>query len=124
MKNLPRKTTKIHSSGWAPRAGGGAVDLAGIPDSGCLILQPQGVQQTGSCFGEPAADLLMTGPFQLLQGLLMATETGRPISNIRFRTLQAISVSAFCAFGSRARSRSPMIDLYLKKVFSTVPWRW
>ena len=54
----------------------------------------------------------------------MANEAGRPRSVIRFRMLHAITASASCAFECRARSRSPMIDLYLKKVFSTRACRW
>ena len=54
----------------------------------------------------------------------MANEAGRPRSVIRFRMLHAITASASCALEWRARSRSPMIDLYLKKTFSTRACRW
>ena len=40
------------------------------------------------------------------------------------RMLYAITASASCAFEWRSRSRSPMIDLYLKKAFSTRACRW
>ena len=46
-------------------------------------------------------------------------DAGRPSSVIRFRMLHAITASVSWAFACRARSRSPMIDLYRKKAFST-----
>ena len=54
----------------------------------------------------------------------IANETGRPSSVIRFRMLHAITASESWAFEWRARSWSPMIDLYLKKAFSTRACRW
>ncbi len=56
--------------------------------------------------------------------LSIAQDADEPSSVIRFRMLQASSASVFCAFECRVRSRVPMIDLYLKKAFTTVPWRW
>ena len=52
----------------------------------------------------------------------IAKEVGRPISAIRFRMLQAIIASVSWDSWDRARSRWPMIDLYLKKTFSTRTW--
>ena len=49
----------------------------------------------------------------------IANEAGRPTSVMRFRMLHAIAASVSWAMGCRARSRPPMIDLYLKKAFST-----
>ena len=54
----------------------------------------------------------------------MANEAGRPSSVMRFRMLHAIAASLSWAMGCRARSRPPMIDLYLKKAFSTRACRW
>lgn len=54
----------------------------------------------------------------------VANEVGRPSSVMRFRMLHAIAASVSCALGCRARSRSPMIDLYRKKAFSTRACRW
>ena len=55
---------------------------------------------------------------------LIANEAGRPSLVSRFRMLHAIIASASCASECRARSRSPMIDLYRKKAFSTRACRW
>ena len=54
----------------------------------------------------------------------VANEAGRPSSVMRFRMLHAIAASVSWAMGCRARSRPPMIDLYLKKAFSTRACRW
>ena len=51
----------------------------------------------------------------------IATDVGRPCSNIRLRMLQPRITSVFWVSGSRDRSQSPIIVLYLKKVFSTLP---
>ena len=49
----------------------------------------------------------------------MAYESGLPRSVIRFKMWHAMSTSACCPPGARARRRSPMIDLYRKTAFST-----
>ncbi len=77
----------------------------------------------GTRVGAWIAEKLECGPQRVIQ-LSIAQDADRPSSIIRFRMLQAISASVFCALECRARSRFPMIDLYLKKAFSTVPWRW
>ena len=53
----------------------------------------------------------------------IANDSGLPSSVIRFSTLHASSDSTTCPPGVRARRRSPRIDLYRKKVFSTRAWR-
>ncbi len=52
----------------------------------------------------------------------IATDRGRPSSNIRFRTLQAIAAWVTCVAASRDRNRPPTIDFHLKNGFSTRPW--
>jgi hypothetical protein len=52
---------------------------------------------------------------------LIATDLGRPHSNIRLRMLQPRITSVFWESGSLDRSLSPIIDLYLKKAFSALP---
>ena len=52
---------------------------------------------------------------------LIATDFGRPRANIRLRLLQLRITSAFWEPGSLDRSRSPNIDLYLRKGFSALP---
>ncbi len=59
-----------------------------------------------------------------LNQLPIAADAGRPSSVIRLRMLQASRASTTWASGSRARSRSPRIDLYRKKAFSTRTCRW
>ncbi len=51
-------------------------------------------------------------------------DSGRPSSVIWFRTLHATTDSATRPPRDRARSRSPIIDLYRKNAFSTRAWRW
>ena len=51
-------------------------------------------------------------------------DSGRPSSVIWFRTLHATTDSATRPPRDRARSRSPIIDLYRKHAFSTRAWRW
>ena len=50
-------------------------------------------------------------------------DSGRPSSVIWFRTLHASTDSATRPPRDRARSRSPIIDLYRKHAFSTRAWR-
>ena len=50
-------------------------------------------------------------------------DSGRPSSVIWFRTLHATTDSATRPPRDRARSRSPIIDLYRKNAFSTRAWR-
>ena len=51
-------------------------------------------------------------------------DSGRPSSVIWFRTLHATTDSATRPPRDRARSRSPIIDLYRKNAFSTRAWSW
>ena len=51
-------------------------------------------------------------------------DSGGPSSVIWFRTLHATTDSATRPPRDRARSRSPIIDLYRKNAFSTRAWRW
>ena len=51
-------------------------------------------------------------------------DSGRPSSVIWFRTLHATADSATRPPRDRARSRSPIIDLYRKNAFSTRAWSW
>ena len=55
---------------------------------------------------------------------LIANDSGRPHSVIRLSTLHASTDSTTCPTAVRARRRSPRIDLYRKKAFSTRAWRW
>ena len=64
-----------------------------------------------------------TAPTQRLHDPI-ANEAGRPSSVMRFKMLHASAASVSWAIGCRARSRSLMIDLYLKKAFSTRACRW
>ncbi|MFT4543267.1 MAG: hypothetical protein ACI835_005737 [Planctomycetota bacterium] len=50
----------------------------------------------------------------------MATDLGLPKSSSRFRTLHTMTTLAFCAATPLAWSRSPSVDLYLKKALSTL----
>ena len=87
-----------------------AIGIAGSQASGLLeflsdgstvkALHPGWAAHTGIA-AIALAEAGMTGPETVLEG--------------RF---------GFLAFGSRARSRAPMIDLYRKKVFSTRACRW
>jgi hypothetical protein len=77
---------------------------------------------SGDCFGVVARinfkpNCKSKSTFQSL----VATDLGRPHSNTRLRMLQPRITSVFCASRSRDRSRSPIIVLYLQKVFSTWP---
>ena len=51
-------------------------------------------------------------------------DSGRPSSVIWFRTLHTTTDSATRPPRDRARSRSPIIDLYRKNAFSTRAWSW
>ena len=51
-------------------------------------------------------------------------DSGRPSSGIWFRTLHATTDSATRPPRDRARSRSPIIDVYRKNAFSTRAWSW
>ena len=67
--------------------------------------------------------LARTGSNTQVRHRPIANDSGRPSSVIRLSTLHASTDSSSCAARVRPRSRSPRIDLYRKKAFSTRAWR-
>ncbi len=65
------------------------------------------------------SELARNAPHPEAPHLPISYDSGPPRSVIRFRMLHASSASALCPPGVRARRPVPMIDLYLKKAFST-----
>ncbi len=70
------------------------------------------------------SELARNDPHPEAPHLPISYDSGPPRSVIRFRMLHASSASALCPPGVRARRPVPMIDLYLKKAFSTRACRW
>ena len=70
------------------------------------------------------SELARNDPHPEAPHLPISDDSGPPRSVIRFRMLHASSASALCPPGVRARRPVPMIDLYLKKAFSTRACRW
>ena len=70
------------------------------------------------------SELARNDPHPEALHLPISYDSGPPRSVIRFRMLHASSASALCPPGVRARRPVPMIDLYLKKAFSTRACRW
>ena len=70
------------------------------------------------------SELARNDPHPEAPHLPISHDSGPPRSVIRFRMLHASSASALCPPGVRARRPVPMIDLYLKKAFSTRACRW
>ena len=68
--------------------------------------------------------LARTGSNTQVRHRPIANDSGRPSSVLRLSTLHASTDSSSCAARVRPRSRSPRIDLYRKKAFSTRAWRW
>ena len=70
------------------------------------------------------SELARNDPHPEAPHLPISYDSGPPRSVLRFRMLHASSASALCPPGVRARRPVPMIDLYLKKAFSTRACRW
>ena len=87
------------------------------------ILSPlTGLSRHTRCVHE--SELARNDPHPEAPHLPISYDSGPPRSVIRFRMLHASSASALCPPGVRARRPVPMIDLYLKKAFSTRACRW
>ena len=69
-------------------------------------------------------ELARNDPHPEAPHLPISYDSGPPRSVIRFRMLHASSASALSPPGVRVRRPVPMIDLYLKKAFSTRACRW
>ena len=80
-------------------------------------------RHTRWCMNDPP-ELARNDPHPEAPHLPISYDSGPPRSVIRFRMLHASSASALCPPGVRARRPVPMIDLYLKKAFSTRACRW
>ena len=65
------------------------------------------------------SELARNDPHPEAPHLPISYDSGPPRSVIRFRMLHASSASAIGPPGVRARRPVPMIDVYLKKAFST-----
>ena len=117
-----------HFSDTAPHVGHFFANRTALPVPRVSLPAPAAPRSAATCRRTAAlvheSELARNDPHPEAPHLPISYDSGPPRSVIRFRMLHASSASALCPPGVRARRPVPMIDLYLKKAFSTRACRW